>query len=164
MQLPNPTRFSVILATTIACLALLLWTSLAAQQSETQTVHEAYLEAAQTVLCDCGCHPQSVDSCSCGRADELRAEMRGMAESNMSGEEIIAHYVAIHGEKILIAPKARGFNLVAWLMPLALLILSSIGILLVIRHWHRPVATVTESLDIDDPNLERLQRMLKDAE
>lgn len=164
MQLPDDRRGTVARATTTLCLLFLLGSPSAAKPPDTQSPDEAYLEAARAVLCDCGCHPQSVDSCSCGRADELSAEMREMAESNMSGQEIIAHYVAIHGEQILIAPKARGFNLVAWLLPLALLVLSAIVILLVIRRWHQPVAVATEPVNIDDPNMERLRQLLKDTE
>ena len=77
-----------------------------------------YEEAISTIRCDCGCHPQSVKDCACGRAGALRDEMRGAIDGGLTGEQVIAAYVEQHGEQIRIAPTARGFNLIAWLGPL----------------------------------------------
>lgn len=96
-----------------------------------------YLKAATTILCDCGCHPQSVHACACGRAEELRGIVAAEVRSGKSGEAVIAAFVAEKGEKILIAPKSEGFNLVAWLGPLAGLFLSAAVLALVLRRWKR---------------------------
>ena len=39
----------------------------------------AFEKAAGAIRCDCGCHPQSVKDCACGRAAEMRDEVRGLA-------------------------------------------------------------------------------------
>ena len=54
-----------------------------------------------------------------------------------SGEAALAAYVEEHGEKVLLAPKAEGFNLFAWLGPLAGLLLSVVGVVLILRRWKR---------------------------
>jgi cytochrome c-type biogenesis protein CcmH len=128
-----------------------------------------YLKAAERVLCDCGCHPQSVAACACGRAAELREEMRGMVAGGMSGDEVIASYVAKHGVKILIAPDAEGFNLLAWLGPLAMLLLGSTAIVLLVRRWgpQKTGGTVEASrpeLSPDDPYVNKLRRELEDLQ
>jgi hypothetical protein len=51
---------------------------------------DGYKLATETILCDCGCHPQSVAACACGRAAEMREEMRGMVEGGMTGEAVEA--------------------------------------------------------------------------
>jgi len=99
-----------------------------------------YDQAAKTILCDCGCHPQSVHDCACGRAEEMRAEIAGEIASGKTGAEVIEAYVARHGEKILLAPPAAGFNLVAWLGPGVVLVGAALGLTLVLKRWRRPEA------------------------
>jgi len=128
-----------------------------------------YLKAAERVLCDCGCHPQSVAACACGRAAELREEMRAMVAGGMSGDEVIASYVAKHGEKILIAPDAEGFNLVAWLGPLAMLLIGIVAIVLLVRRWSPKKGGVAgevsrPELSPDDPYVSKLRRELEDMQ
>lgn len=99
-----------------------------------------YLKAATTLLCDCGCHPQSVHECACGRAEELRGIVADLVRSGQSGDAVLAKFVAEKGEKILIAPPSQGFNLVAWVGPFAGLALAAAGLALVLRRWSRKPA------------------------
>ena len=128
-----------------------------------------YLKAAERVLCDCGCHPQSVAACACGRAAELREEMRAMVVGGMSGDAVIASYVAKHGAKILIAPDAEGFNLLAWLGPLAMLLIGIVAIVLLFRRWSPKKGDVAgeairPELSPDDPYVTKLRRELEDLQ
>lgn len=158
-----------------AILSFAIATSLAPGALAGPAEEAAFEEATATVLCDCGCHPQSVHACACGRAAEMRAEMREMADAGMDGEAIVDHYVGIHGEKIRIAPEARGFNLVAWLLPLFALVVAAAAMVALIRHWRRRSAVEEErdappggaprSADpADAAYLERLERAVRDAE
>jgi cytochrome c-type biogenesis protein CcmH len=121
---------------------------------ETLTPAQAaeYDQAARTILCDCGCHPQSVHDCACGRAEEMRGEIAGEIASGKTGAQVIEAYVARHGEKILVAPPAVGFNLVAWLGPGVLLVGAALGLTLVLRRWRRsrtPAPAGAPPLDAD---------------
>jgi cytochrome c-type biogenesis protein CcmH/NrfF len=128
----------------------------------------AYERAATSLLCDCGCHPQSVKECACSRADHLRAALMDEALSGKSGDAIIAGYVARQGQKILVAPPASGFNLVAWTGPAIGLLGTTILIVLMIRRWQRahamlaaePIPAVPAE---DDAYLARLRRDLEDS-
>lgn len=127
-----------------------------------------YLEATTSILCDCGCHPQSVYDCACGRADEMRAEIAAkIRDDGMTGEQVVAEYVAIHGEKILVAPPGRGFNLVAWLGPFAGLLLAAAALALLLRRWRRSSAAAVARAPAAGPSgeeLERLERELREYE
>ena len=126
-----------------------------------------YEKATRALLCDCGCNPQSIRDCACGRADELGAEIAGMIRGGMSGDQVIDDFVARKGEQIRVAPLARGFNLVAWLGPAVLLLAAAVGVALVLRRWRgsTPAAESLEEtrpdLDPDDPYLARLQKDLE---
>ena len=121
----------------------------------------AYEHAATALLCDCGCHPQSIKECACGRAEELRVALAKDAASGRSGDEIIAAYVAQHGQKILVTPPATGFNLVAWTGPAIGLVSATLIIAFTIRRWHRtsaaPPAEGPPSSADDEAYLARLR-------
>jgi cytochrome c-type biogenesis protein CcmH/NrfF len=133
-----------------------------------------YGEATRMILCDCGCHPQSVHDCACGRAAEMRDEIRKtMLEECLTGEQLVALYVARHGEQIRIAPPASGFNLVAWVGPLLGLTGAALGLLLVLRRWSRrlpssggdvPSTEPPAPSSADDPYRERLRAALENLE
>jgi cytochrome c-type biogenesis protein CcmH/NrfF len=145
--------------------ATLLVSSLAAQEVPPGFDQEGYEKATTTLLCDCGCHPQSVHACACGRAAEMRDEMRAMIASGMSGDEVIAHYVKQGGEQVLIVPEAQGFNLVAWLGPLVALLGATGVLFLVLRRWSGRRAASIEPLEAapaaGDPYHDRLRDALE---
>ncbi len=123
--------------------------------------------AARVILCDCGCHPQSVYDCACGRAAEMREEIAAEIRNGRTGDQVVADYVARHGEKILIAPKASGFNLLAWIGPGFALVAGAAGLFLAIRRWARQGAAgaardTTPAVAADDPYLARLERHLRE--
>jgi cytochrome c-type biogenesis protein CcmH len=152
-------------------LTLALWTPVGAAGEIPAGVDEkAYLEVATTVLCDCGCHPQSVHACACGVAAERRQEIAaalmhgGPGGTPQSSAQVIAAWVAKYGEKIRIAPTKRGFNLVAWLGPSVGLLIAAACVLLALRRWRsrgqpEPVPAGLPA-DIDPAYLQRLQREL----
>jgi cytochrome c-type biogenesis protein CcmH/NrfF len=93
--------------------------------------------AARTILCDCGCHPQSVWDCACGRAAQMREDVAAEIRGGMTGGEVIAAYVARYGEKIRIAPTTEGFNLLAWLGPGFGFVVATGLLVLLLRRWQR---------------------------
>jgi len=133
--------------------------------------------AAEAILCDCGCHPQSVHDCACGRAEEMWSELAaevaggGPGGAPLTGEQVIAKWVAARGEKILVAPPAAGFNLVAWLGPLALLVGAAVALVAVLRRWAArapladaagPSGAAPEPPAVDPAYLERIRRDLEE--
>jgi len=152
----------------LALLVALLAVGVAAAQGFDQA---GYDQATSTILCDCGCHPQSVHDCACGRAAEMREEMRAMIVEGKTGDDIVAAYVAEHGEQIRVAPKAEGFNLVAWLGPALALLVASGSMFFVLRRWsnlkgsslHDP-APAPAGPPVDDAYRQRLDRALEKME
>lgn len=146
---------------------LLAVLSAAAGPIPPNTDPEQFEKATRTILCDCGCHPQSVYDCACGRAAELRDEIAGMIRAGRSGAEVIESFVARQGEQIRIAPLARGFNLVAWIGPACLFLGAALALVLVLRRWRRNVPPASDArapvpeIDPDDPYLARLREDLK---
>ena len=122
----------------IPLIGLLLCVSVMARADQAAGFDAAeYDQATRMILCDCGCHPQSVHDCACGRAAGMRVEIHGLVSQGMSGDEVIAHYVKRVGDQIRIVPTATGFNLIAWLGPLIGLVAGSVLMIFLIRRWSR---------------------------
>ena len=118
------------------------------------------------ILCDCGCHPQSVYACACGRSGEMWRMLGDLVTKTGSGEAALATYLEEHGDKVLLAPKAEGFNLVAWLGPLAGLLLAIVAVILILRRWKGNPEEETPSESELDTTLDAgyLSRLNKDLE
>ena len=68
-------------------------------------------------------------------ADRMRAFMRARIAAGDSESEIKAKLVAEFGEGVLAAPPKRGFNLLAWLLPLAGAIVGVATLAVAARRW-----------------------------
>ncbi|HEY0670818.1 MAG TPA: cytochrome c-type biogenesis protein [Longimicrobiales bacterium] len=74
---------------------------------------------------------------------QMREVIKDQLRAGKSDTEIIDYFVAKYGEWILLEPKARGFNLIAYLLPL-LVLAAGVGVIYAsVRKWTRaePVAT-----------------------
>lgn len=87
------------------------------------------------LVCYCGCANKVVATCGCGTADQIEADIRGQLEAGKSREQIIAAYVAQHGEQGLATPIPRGFNVSAWIMPIAVIMAGGVVIRTVVVRW-----------------------------
>jgi cytochrome c-type biogenesis protein CcmH len=95
-------------------------------------------------------------------ADRMRAFIRGRIAAGDSESEISDALVAQFGEEVLAAPPKEGFNLLAWVLPLAggAVAIGALGVAL--RRWSRtraePAAAAAPSTNGRpplDPELER---------
>lgn len=78
---------------------------------------------------------------------ELSLQMRGVImeqlQQGKTNEEVIDYFVAKYGEWILLEPKARGFNLIAYLLPLIVLGAGIAVLYVSVKKWTTPARTAT---------------------
>ena len=141
---------------------------------------ERYMRLEQKLQCTCGC-TLDVFTCrttdfTCEYSPTLHREVVALGEQGKSDAEIIDAFVAKYGEKILMAPKPRGFNLAGYVVPG--IVIALIGALLtwvILRRVRRgrelappgaaaatPVAHGPGALS--DTDAERLRRALEEIE
>lgn len=112
--------------------------------------NEEAIKAIESKLkCTCGCN-LDIFTCrttdfTCTYSPELHKEIVGLYAGGMTGDQIIAAFVAKHGEQVLLAPDARGFNLVGYLAPSAAVLLAggTLAFVLLRRHRERTLARQT---------------------
>ena len=83
-----------------------------------------------------------------------------------TSQAIIDAYISEFGLEILSKPPAKGFNLVAWIMPPLVLLLGFFGVRSVLRTWSKTKTPATPASQParDDPYLDRLESDLKERE
>jgi len=128
----------------------------------------------QRLACSCGC-TLDVFTCrttdfTCTYSPELHREVLALRDGGKTAQEILDTFVAKYGEKALMAPKPRGFNLAGYFLP-GTLIASAGAALVFYINRRRAVALITGpavdsigSADATPEELERLRRALADIE
>lgn len=152
-------RFSAL----ILLLGILLPSSAAAQifSPEVKKVSENF-------VCQCSCNHQ-LSGCGmlhCGSANPLRSEIDQKLQAGMTEEQIVDDFVAKYGGVILSAPTGKGFDLVAWTLPVAALLAGLLVLYRVVRVWtrRRPLPASTPAIPeaIPEQYRNRMEKELKD--
>jgi cytochrome c-type biogenesis protein CcmH len=118
------------LAAAPAALALLLAPAGTAAQVCSPTTLES------EVMCPT-CDGQTLDQSQAPSAQRVKAFIRERSRAGDSCGEIKQQLVDDFGERILAAPPRRGFNLLAWLLPVAGLLAGAVAVGIAAWRWSR---------------------------
>jgi cytochrome c-type biogenesis protein CcmH len=117
--------------------------SLASQQpadtARVQTTKDSVLEArtsavAAQLRCPV-CQGLSLQDSPSELAQSMRAVVRDQLAHGQTPDEVKAYFVSKYGEWILLAPKPSGFNLVAYAVPVLVILGGGALIFLAVRRW-----------------------------
>lgn len=119
---------------------VMLAVALAPQFAAAGPARTTVQEVGEGLTCQCGCG-LTVANCnhpSCGFAIPTRGEIAAMIKQGMSRAQILAAFRHKFGEKVLSAPTAEGFNLLAWVIPYVAVGGGMVLILVAVARWRRP--------------------------
>ncbi len=141
----------------IALLIILLFASPAKANSITVS------DISKQLICQCGC-TMVLSNCShaeCMSRDTMTTLIEQKITEGQSEAEIIQFFVAQYGEQVLASPPKRGFNLVAWVLPFAAILVGGGVIYVAVKKWVRQgkrsaISAVTDERD------EEYQRQLEE--
>ncbi len=88
------------------------------------------------LMCQCGC-TMVVDVCDCETANQIRTKITEMMSQGQGKSQIVAYFVNQYGEKMLASPPKRGFNLVAWILPFAAVVVGGAALFFILKAWVR---------------------------
>jgi cytochrome c-type biogenesis protein CcmH/NrfF len=125
----------------------------------------------QQLACNCGC-TLDVFTCrttdfSCTYSPRLHREVLALRDQGRSARQILDAFVAKYGEKALMAPKPRGFNLWGYLLPGAAVTTAGLGLAAVLRRRERlqsVEAAAPPPVSASPEELERLRQALERVE
>lgn len=129
-------------------------------------------EVGQYLTCQCGCGLTiaNCDNPHCEFAVPVKHQIAKMLAKGMTKDQIIAFFVHKYGLKILAEPPARGFDLLAWVMPFVAILLGGGFIFLVLTRWRRsspslpdgPDAAAERVPEIDSKLREQLRKEVRE--
>ena len=90
------------------------------------------------------CAGQTIDQSASQLARQMQAVVRDKLADGWSREQILQFFVDRYDEGVLAAPPKSGFNLVAWVVPLAAVVAAVGTVTLVIRAMRRSPVTIQE--------------------
>ena len=70
-----------------------------------------------------------------GTAERMKEDLRQMLADGRTGEEVIDHYKAMYGERILSSPPNAGFNRMAYLITPFMFLVGGGIIFVTLRRW-----------------------------
>ncbi len=95
-------------------------------------------------------------------ADQERAFIRARIAEGMDKEQIKAALVEEYGPDVLAEPPSEGFDITAWLVPVALVVLAAGGVVLLAGRWRRrPDADPAAGPELDPADTRRLDAELR---
>jgi cytochrome c-type biogenesis protein CcmH len=134
----------------------------------------AEIQAIELKLaCNCGC-TLDVFTCrttdfSCTYSPRLHREVLALRNDGLSAQEVLDAFVAKYGEKALMAPKPRGFNLAGYLVPGVLITTAGAALAWLIGRRRAVAATAgpaaaAPEVQASDAEMERLRKALEQVE
>jgi cytochrome c-type biogenesis protein CcmH/NrfF len=101
------------------------------------TPSSRFEKVGHEMMCACGCG-QILLECNhvgCPDSDRMIGELRAQVAGGGSDSSIMNWFVAKYGATILAAPVRGGFDNVAWIAPMAVFLLATLGTGFLIRMW-----------------------------
>ena len=126
------------------------------------------------IRCQCGC-TLDVYTCrttdfSCQVSPAMHRDVMDLVSGGYTAQEIIDAFVGVYGERVLMAPRAAGFNLLGWTAPFVALGAGAVVVVALLKSWRRQeriVAapmTASHPADATDDELARLEAAVRKDE
>lgn len=91
------------------------------------------------------CQGLSIQDSPAELAQQMRSLVRDQLAAGKTPDQVKAYFISKYGEWILLAPKPSGFNLLAYLIPVLVVLGGGVAIALAVRRW----TTKTEGIPAD---------------
>lgn len=120
------------------------------------------------MVCTCGCG-QILLECNhvgCPNSDGMIKELRQQVSLGGSDTSVFNFFMAKYGPTVLAAPIRGGFDNAAWIIPIVVFLLATVGTALLIRHWkgRHTLAVAGGMLHAPFHNDELRERIRRDTE
>ena len=125
------------------------------------------MDVAKELACLCGsCPNRPLDECRCGHAGSERERISKALEAGQTKDQVIAGLVGEFGERIFVTPPARGFNLMAWFMPIFGIMIGGYAVRCVLRGWSRDGRSASSASvqTVSDTDRQKLDSALNDGD
>ncbi len=103
-----------------------------------------YNDLGHKMMCVCGCN-QILIECNhlgCPDSDRMLGELRASIAGGSNDDAILTAFQEKYGPTVLAAPMLTQFNIIAWVVPPAVLILGIVATAVLVRRWRLRAAAM----------------------
>ncbi len=131
-----------------------------------QTLDQRVHDVASQLKC-LVCQGESVADSPSTLSQQMRGVIRQQLQSGKSEQEVIQYFVSRYGDGILLSPPMQGLSLLAWVVPIALIIGGVLLVFFVLRGWQSYSVNEpgdddrAEPVDIDEKELTYYERQIE---
>lgn len=158
-----------VLFTLLAIVALIgaAWVYLLLVVPPQRTLDQRVHDVAVQLKCPV-CQGETVADSSASIAEQMRLVIRQQLQAGQSEQQVLQYFAARYGTQILLTPPKQGVYLLAWLVPVAMLLMS-LGLLsFVVRDWRvlgrqaqPPMQSQIDEGLLNDPELAQYRAQLE---
>src|SRR5215469_6843951 len=127
-------RRSLLLCIAILALVGSIWSYILITAPPHETLDQREHDVASQLKC-LVCQGESVADSPALLSQQMREIIRQQLQSGKSEQEVIQYFESRYGDRILWSPPWQGFTLLAWLIPIALLLGGTLLLFFVLRDW-----------------------------
>jgi len=106
-----------------------------AQEATLSAEQEAVARRVEGELIAPCCWTQTVSVHDSEAAQQIKMQIRVMLQQGKDQQQIVDSFVGQYGEKILAAPRASGFNWLAYLLPFTGMVGAAAILIVAVRRW-----------------------------
>ena len=131
-----------------------------------QTLDQRVHDVASQLKC-LVCQGESVADSPALLSLQMRGIIRQQLQSGKSEQDVIQYFVSRYGDRILLSPPMQGITLLAWIVPIALMIGGALLVFFVLRSWQSHAgkepdgADKADSANIDEQELAFYQQQVE---
>ena len=135
----------------LAALAIVgaVWSFVFLQNPPQPSLDQRVHDVASQLRCPI-CQGESVADSPSQLAQQMRGVIRQQLQSGKSEQEVIQYFRTSYGDQIVWSPPWQGFTLLAWLVPIGLLLAGIILLFFVLRDW-RALAPASSTAGDPEP-------------
>ena len=127
-------RRPLLIGLAVVAIVGAIWMALFLRNPPQQTLDQRVHTIGEQLKCPV-CQSESVADSSSALAQQMRGIIRQQLQEGWSDQEVIAYFQARYGEQIFWSPPWQGFSLLAWLVPIGLLLGGAVLIFFILRDW-----------------------------
>ena len=127
-------RRSLFALLAVAAIIGSIWSYVFLVTPRQQTLDQRVYDVASQLKC-LVCQGESVADSPATLSQQMRGIIRQQLQSGKSEQEVIQYFESRYGDRILWSPPWQGFTLLAWLVPVALLLGGTLLLFIVLRDW-----------------------------
>jgi len=159
-------RHSLLLFLGIVAVLSSIWLYALLVSPSRQTLDQRVHDVASQLKC-LVCQGESVADSPAMLSLQMRGIIRQQLQSGKSEQEVIQYFVSRYGDRILLSPPMQGLTLLAWIVPVALMIGGALLVFFVLRSWQSHSGKEpddvdrTESMNLDEKELVFYQQQIE---